>query len=259
MRISYARAVLMGILFALSAHAYSADSLVEVQGPRPVADAIQLLISKYGYPISYEDPHYVFTGDVEDVTAKVRRDLDKYSPGQAPKVFSRRSAQLQLRLPEDQRLSEDAIASLLKEIVRSNATGDHDGRFKVLQVGAAFHVIPSEVKDSNGHWSVTGSILDAPISLPAQQRSRDQMLSAIVAAVASKSNVSIQYDSGFGGIISESGPALYALSASNEPARSVLIRALAMLGKPTLTWALYFDSSTAMVGNGYVMNLVPVP
>src|SRR5262245_50324575 len=55
---------------------------------RPVAFAAKMLEETYGWIITYEDPPYANADDLVDVTETVRRDLDKYKPGEAPKVFA---------------------------------------------------------------------------------------------------------------------------------------------------------------------------
>lgn len=60
---------------------------ISVEDPRPVAKAITLLESRFGWVITYEDPRYINPADLSDVTEKVRRDLHKFKPGKAPKVL----------------------------------------------------------------------------------------------------------------------------------------------------------------------------
>ncbi len=48
--------------------------VITVSDIRPVADALLSLERKYGVVISYEDPEYVYWGDFQDVTTKVRHD-----------------------------------------------------------------------------------------------------------------------------------------------------------------------------------------
>src|SRR5262245_60382762 len=59
---------------------------ISVNDQRPVALAAETLEKKYGWIITYEDPPYN-ESELVDVTDKVRRDLDKFKPGQAPRVF----------------------------------------------------------------------------------------------------------------------------------------------------------------------------
>src|SRR5262245_54420252 len=51
---------------------------LSVDDPRPVAKALERLEDKYGWRITYEDPRYAYPGDIEDVTTKVRKDLDQF-------------------------------------------------------------------------------------------------------------------------------------------------------------------------------------
>src|ERR1051326_6000590 len=68
---------------------------LSVEDPRPVAKAIEMLEEKYGWVITYEDPRYVHESEIADVTLKVRRVLDKYKPGEAPKVLIARGGVLE--------------------------------------------------------------------------------------------------------------------------------------------------------------------
>src|SRR5438128_1413597 len=58
---------------------------ISVEDPRPLATAITMLEARFRWIITYEDPRYTNLGDISDVTERVRRDLDKYKPGKAPK------------------------------------------------------------------------------------------------------------------------------------------------------------------------------
>jgi len=71
----------------------SKESL-SVNGARPVKLAAETLEKKYGWIITYEDPPYVHETELVDVTEKVRRDLDKFKPGHAPKVFTPKGGEL---------------------------------------------------------------------------------------------------------------------------------------------------------------------
>lgn len=75
---------------ATAANSGSSMLTEQVSGPRPVASALFALSMQHGYVISYEDPMFVYSGDLEDVTNQVRRDLDQYEQGKAPRVISSR-------------------------------------------------------------------------------------------------------------------------------------------------------------------------
>jgi len=81
-----------------------------------VAKVIEELISRYGYFITYEDPRLVYEGDFRDVTMSVRKDLDKYPPGQAPKVLVPQRNRLVLTtLPTSSLIDAPTVASLLAQ------------------------------------------------------------------------------------------------------------------------------------------------
>jgi hypothetical protein len=65
----------------------AARVILALDDPRPLAQAVLELEAQFGLLITYEDPAYAFKGDISDVTATVRRDLDKYQPGEAPRVL----------------------------------------------------------------------------------------------------------------------------------------------------------------------------
>src|SRR6266850_1436693 len=67
-----------------------------VNSGRPVAEAAWELEKKYGWVITYEDPIYVNSGEIVDVTTQVRRDLDHYKPGEAPRVFVPKGGELSI-------------------------------------------------------------------------------------------------------------------------------------------------------------------
>ena len=58
-----------------------------VDDPRPMAAALEELTRRYGTIITYEDPRYLYAADIKDVTREVSRNLDRFPPGQAPKVL----------------------------------------------------------------------------------------------------------------------------------------------------------------------------
>src|SRR5687768_12629780 len=74
---------------------------ISVDDARPVARAAETLEQKYGWVVTYEDPRYAHESDLVDVTEKVRKDLDEYKPGQAPKLFVPKGGQLDFEYDVD--------------------------------------------------------------------------------------------------------------------------------------------------------------
>jgi hypothetical protein len=255
-----------GYLSANSAHAQTGQGVtqLDIDDPRPVAKAVEELVARYDYVITYEDPRFLHEGDLQDVTIQVRRDLDRYPPGKAPKVVVPRGGKLSLTLPSSAAVNTQTIASVLDQLVRAQSIRGEGGRFRVLQVGDVFHVVPTEVRDRNGNWTAQSSILDVPISLPTEDRGKVEMLDAIVTAVSAAARVKVYVGGGVGGgIFNPNRPASYHLGADNERARDVLMRALILLNDPKagtwiserLRWQLFYGSDE----NAYFLNISVVP
>jgi hypothetical protein len=237
---------------------------LNIDDPRPVAKAIDELVARYGYVITYEDPRHAYEADLQDVTSQVRRDMDHYPPGKAPKIIVPRGGKLTINLPSTASVNTQTVAAVLDQLTRSQSTRGEGGHFRVLQSGDIFHVVPSEIRDRNGNWAAQSSILDVPISLPAENRGKTEMLAAIVTAVSSTARVKMVLGGGIGGgIFNPNRPASYSLGADNEPARDVLVRALILLNDPKagawisqrLRWELFYGADE----NTYFLNISTVP
>ncbi len=209
-------------------------------------------MSEYGYVITYEDPQYAYAGDLQDATAQVRRDLDKYAPGKAPRVMGPLGGKLTLNVPSIS--SSQDMASVLSQLVQSYR--DRGGHFRVQQTAGAFHVIPAEVRDVNGNWAANLSVLDNSISISPEERTEYGMIDAICTAVSQVAHVNVKVGIGAGqGIAGEGDAPRYHLEASNEPARSVLLRALAAANGGRRTWMLLYDFG----GKTYFLSILAVP
>jgi hypothetical protein len=219
---------------------------------RPVAAVVQELISRYRYVITYEDPKYAFAGDLQDVTAQVRKDLDQFPRGDAPRVIVPAEDSLTVYVPKASNISPAELAHLLQTTVQAQARNGQGGRFQVVRSGEIFHVIPSAARDRNGTWVPQTSILDVPISLRMRDRGRWETLQDICDAVSVAAHVKINYAGPVGGLSSlTANPKPYRLGAQHEKARDLLVRAFRMLNDPNsgtwisqkLTWLLFYDAS----------------
>lgn len=218
------------------------STLLEVDSGRPVYRVVEALQTRYGVMITYEDPPYVHPDDLQDATSKVVRNYSQYAPGTVPKVIVPKGGALSVQIPTAPHPSSRDLAAVLQRLVEERTP--RGGHFRVEQEGEVFHVIPNEVRDRNGNWAPQSALLDTAISLPAQDRTEQQLYGAITSAVtgATHAKVASLVNGGIvmGGISSEHHPAqpLHAtIEATQEPARSVLMRALA-LHQTRRTWAL---------------------
>lgn len=244
---------------------FSGDSaILTVESSRPVAKAVEILIERYIAAITYEDPQYAYSGDMQDVASQVRRDVDKLGSAPIPKVIVPRGGELAIRYP-----ASAGIATILQKLVGAGADAGVSPRFRFLQSKGMYHIVPAEAKGEDGGWSPQKSVLDYPISIPEVDRDAYDLLRSICIATGEAAGVRVLLGVGLGsGPVDQDTNASkagemtarpYRLGADNEPAREVLMRALTAIAPQhgNLTWLLYFGNE--QTERKYVLNLVSVP
>jgi hypothetical protein len=160
------------------------------------------------------------------------------------------------------RLSVDLASTDMEVVLNKLIQGSDHGHFRVEKSGNAFHVVPTETRNRDGNWLPQNSILDVSITLPLQDRTAFETIKAICQAVSAASHVHVEVGTGIwsGRATGVGGPAQYRLGANDEQARSVLLRALAVLTPPGVatkqTWLLFYGSPQ---DPAYSLNLIAVP
>lgn len=220
---------------------------VDVEAPRPVWTAVQELVSHYGAIITYEDPPYKYRGDLEDVGAKVSRNV------LVRHVFVPMGGKLTVNVRSNN------VAGILDQLVQAQSASGTGGRYRLDRSGEFFDVVPTEIRDRNGSWSAITPVLDVPISLPMKNRNYTELIEAICNAVGAAARVRIYRGEGTGGFGLVNPREQYLLGADHERARSVLQRALSMAKayRGRLTWTLLFDPGST--SDGYFLTILPVP
>lgn len=244
--------ILLGMILCTQgspAGAQTATTLTYTNRSRPVLRAV-LDLSKtydYSYVITYEDPIYVYPGDLSDVTSQ--RNITPYS---ARRILIPLGGSLQLPLPGGSSISQQGMYTLLQQLVESwNDSSQGGSHFQVEEDSHGFHIVPTEVRDTTGSWRAVVSIMDDLISLPTESRTEDQMFQAICDALSFSANVHIYSLPEGGLIIGHRSPAKYTLGATDESAESVMTRAFKMLGQTPRAWYLLYDPTM----HAYYMNI----
>lgn len=240
--------VLTGLFILMGFAARERDSQgvsemkLSVEDPRPVRQAILELEKKYGWVITYEDPRYVHESDIADVTLKVRRDLDKYKPGEAPKVLVPRGGSLEFAydVASNTNLPADP-ALVVQKLLDAQAARDNGGRFRLETNGQIMHVIPTAIKNRAGELVHQESALDTIISLPSEKRTVLQKLESICAAISRAINIPVVLgtvpDHWFHQFQDQQG-------ATNQRARDILVNTFETMGYGTgLSWWLYYSTT----------------
>jgi hypothetical protein len=232
-------------LFAISWPPVTAQTyavVLSVNDPRPMGEAVLSLIRSYPVTITYEDPRYEYSGDLRNVT----RDGSKTSRPQVRMIVPRGRA-LQAAYDVSQATGAPVdIDDAVQKIIDSNNRAPSGGHFELRRRGDALHVVPTEVRDSNGRWIRQQSVLDVPITFSSGgERNFFELVDALIKEASGASGQKI-VSAGLvaGSFACSRGCAEYnrTVEASNEPARDVLIRLLHSMNA-RYSWVLYYDPS----------------
>jgi hypothetical protein len=163
------------------------DGPIEVDDPRPLASTVAMLEGRHGVLVTYEDPLYLFSGEIADVTDQVRRDGGKSSrrvlvPLGGPFQFAYEGADLR---------SAVGTSSVLRKLLRVYQDSGYPGVFRLSQTGDVFHVIPSIHRNALGNTEASSPLLDTTISLGLEEGTAFQMLEAIVEAVTIQTGMKV--------------------------------------------------------------------
>jgi hypothetical protein len=218
---------------------------LQVDDPRPLEAAVLSLIKRYPVAITYEDPRYEYSDDIEDITARV---LKNPSASSARFLVPRGGV-----LQADIEISSDSgqpvsIAATVQGIVNAKNVIPRGGQFRVYQSEDAFHIVPAATRDSKGAWVEQRSILDTPITLSSAEMNGVELIDAILKQVSDGSGVKLGL-SGFG-FSNELMSHKARVVATGEPARDVLMRTLHSIDS-RFTWLLLYDPALHL----YVFNL----
>jgi hypothetical protein len=130
--------------------------------------------------------------------------------------------------------AQDDPAVLLQRAIDLHNTGGGVGVFRLVRTGDVFHVIPAKTKDENGRLVEARSLLDTPVTIPEQERRVGETVAAITGAVSLGTSVTVQDST----LFMRHDREKVVFGASNEPARSALLRLFDMTGNRTTTWWL---------------------
>lgn len=212
---------------------------------RPLAAVIRELENRFGWVITYEDPSYEWAADVEDVTLAVSK-----SPNPTNRVLVPRLGSFAFRYPDtDDPRPIAVLSAMLRDY---NLTGY--GEFRLIVSGSVFHVVPSMSANERGIPTPRQSRLDVAVTLDDRERSVRELVEEVLAQVrASTGNRVVLGANPIKSLIQTE----LRLGAKDEPARDVLVRALAASGRK-LSWQLFCDpGSTKMCA--FNVHFVPDP
>ena len=116
---------------------------IAVMSSRPLADALLELQKRHDWLVTYEDSFYEFRDDVADVTASVSRNGKT-----EPKVFVPRPRPFQFNYQNaDVARPTEVLTALLNAY---HANPDNADRFRLMQRGSIYHVVPTSSRNAKG-------------------------------------------------------------------------------------------------------------
>ncbi len=215
-------------LLALASGPLAADKeTLTVADPRPVSEAIDILASRYGWLVTYEDPPYLNSGDIAPglhVPLGGRLDIT-YSVSPTT------------RLPD----KREVIHTLL------DAARQRTGiAFELREGVGRLHIVPAKAKDASGNPVDVTPVLDTRITIADEDTVAAGALSLICGAVTRMTGQRVTVGTtplGFLRVRTHIG-------AEDKPAREVLSSVLDSVS-PDLSWSLYYDPGD----HSYALNI----
>ncbi len=203
--------------------------VVDVDDPRPLSAAARQLERQLGMAVTFEDGSYVAPEDIVDVTAKVRRDgLTE------PRVLVMRGGAFRFENGIPGTAGAGGVHQLLSRLVETWNQSGIGGTFSLVDVGAGFHIIPTERRGVTGGLEPCTSPLSAPIDMPAEERTGLDIVTGIARRLSEETGRRIWVGTIPTNLMVQKR---VTVGARNESARAVLWRALQQL-HPALSWQL---------------------
>lgn len=190
------------------------------------ADGYQLLArivvgklqEMYGVPITYEDTRHVHQSELD------KNDPMKLTPERVSITYT-----ITPPSPDaDLSTRKAAVGEVLRDVVQKYNAARGAEMYQITETDNGFHVIPTKFLDTSGKMEDFHSILDTPVTVEAGERT----IAAVLDEITEQLNAATGKPNGFTISFRAVGPNLMlswqkqktTLSASNEPARSVLDR-----------------------------------
>ena len=128
-----------------------------VEDPRPLAKAAELLEHRFGWRITYEDPPYVYIGDLVDNTApEYRGPLRALTPA---------GRQINVDYPISTKTGKlDDPRQMLQLLLDAHTLLGNPELFRFMQNGEVFHIVPSQVRNTSGVLMNVVPTLEVPIT-----------------------------------------------------------------------------------------------
>ena len=221
--------------------ASTAQDMLSVDHPRPVEQAMTLLERRYGWIVTYEDPPYIYSGDLDDLT--------KVPTPDGGRALFPKARRLELPQPLPAPGDHPNPVALVNAVLKADSESNRQKTFRVFQSEYGLHVVPTWSRNVAGESMAIRPVLDARITLAGDAMSAHKFLELFCAAVSEATGTTMVLATVPRNLLLTR---TVTLGVKNERAREVLIRVLQELGVP-LTWRLLYSPSQPQ---GFYLNIV---
>lgn len=218
--------------------------------PRPLATAADRLQESWARPITYEDPVWLWSGDLE---------TDK--PGVKWSIYPKRRS-VEVLAGALKNLNRQQDAEFVSQMVQAANRGADGPRFDVRTSAFGIHIVPAASADASGRMGSVTPLLDQVITVPAAPRMPIEHLRALAEALKGSSGMEIVADTGaiglgFDRLFAGEERREFVWGAQLQPARDALID---LLGRSATTFSWRFNCQPAASAEDRfcVLGLVPI-
>jgi hypothetical protein len=233
--------------------------VIDVNEPRPLSRALDLLEIVVGNTINYEDPPYENMADLQDVSTSQQRAAN---PGYVLLVPRDGHVTAEVQVPLTGAATSNEVTFSVNLLLASYRQNQLPGDFQITQANGMLYVTPTKVLGANGVTLAVTSPMAASVTVPYAQRSVADTAAAIFDEVYKVTGLRIVI-----GSFPFSPTDMVSFAASGEPARDALARLFAQTAGGPLSYRLNFDPrpdvmriSDYMInvqGTGYVSPMAP--
>jgi hypothetical protein len=212
---------------------------------RPISTLVDQIRERQKLSVTYEDPRYSNSADIEDVTAKVARDPAEAERSGHRTLIPEGKAITFVYAPKDFASSQKAEAALARMLHEYRMLGGPT--FRVMSEGVRLHIVPVDVLDAGGNRARQGSILDTVVSVSGGPRDGGELLQAICDEVKKQTG----YKVGVGPSAPSNDLDGYRTTEGIDgmSARSAIERVLDKSSRPgSFVWDLYYDPGDKSYG-----------
>lgn len=172
-------AALLSQIILFSQTISPSNSKVIISG-RPLSEAAKVLEGIYAKPVTYEDPLWMWDGDIGSSSSAAGVWLH-------PKD---RSLSLPVEFGEQKPPTLDL--ALVKRILDAYHTQTDGPRFRIVSSRWGLHIVPSQARNISGQWMSITPLLDSRINISVESRTPYFHFAAICDAVTKSAGIEIK-------------------------------------------------------------------